>query len=38
MPWVKLDDGFPFHRKAILVGKDGLLRQLNEWHDRKAAA
>ena len=23
MPWVKLDDGFPFHRKAILAGKDG---------------
>lgn len=22
MPWVKLDDGFPFHRKAILAGKD----------------
>lgn len=23
MPWVKLDDGFPFNRKAILAGKDG---------------
>ena len=23
MPWVKIDDGFPFHRKAILAGKDG---------------
>jgi len=23
MPWVKLDDGFPFHRKSILAGKDG---------------
>lgn len=23
MPWVKLDDQFPFNRKAILAGKDG---------------
>lgn len=23
MSWVKIDDGFPFHRKAILAGKDG---------------
>lgn len=23
MPWVKLDDGFPFNRKAIIAGKDG---------------
>lgn len=21
--WVKIDDGFPFHRKAIIAGKDG---------------
>ena len=23
MPWVKLDDQFPFNRKAIIAGKDG---------------